>query len=40
MIILDKAKEICSNTVFMKQNDRKNTGNWWWPEEILPAGKW
>ena len=29
--LLDKREEIWSNVYIMKQVDRKNTGNWWWP---------
>ncbi len=31
LIFLDKVEGICSNINIMKQINRKNTGNWWWP---------
>jgi hypothetical protein len=29
---LDKREETWFNVYVMKQVNRKNTGNWWWPE--------
>jgi hypothetical protein len=31
LIFLDKVGGICSNIKTMKQINRKNASNWWWP---------
>jgi hypothetical protein len=35
---LDKTDESWFNITIMKQINRKNTGNWWWPVEYNSGG--
>jgi hypothetical protein len=32
VFLLDKPEEYWFNINIMRQINRKNTGNWWWPE--------
>jgi hypothetical protein len=38
-IMLDKVERIWFNADVMRQINRKNSANWWWPVDSNPAGR-